>query len=257
MKIKQLLLSLVTLSVFLVSCSKEEIGGFEIKPNQSTEQNQIITNSVSTQNARVNTESNLKAYIFIERQARTSNIVNHLNTIPRNSQSTGTRFYAYFTGIGLFNTNYRDLDHYYNMVLWNNGTLNQVLSVDVPQTTGGVDEHGNNKTAYNFSTVKIPKGTLNEWGWVTVLIPTSAMNNDTKRQTKIAYYSKNGNTITSSSNGSQTILNVNQMLSSYVIYSNGTVIPQGSYRVYSTYSSSAMRIKFNTTNDVYFRGAGN
>lgn len=255
MKIKQLLLSFLTLSVFLVSCSKEEIVGIDMNPtNTEIQQTQSTTTNPI---ARTSAEPNLKAYVFIERQTRTSQIVNHLRTLPRNTQSTGTIFYSYFTGIGISNTNYRDLNNYYNMVLWNNGTLNQVISTDVPQVSGGVDSHGNTKTAYNFTTVKIPKGTLNEYGWVTVLIPTSAMNNDTKRQTKIAYYSKNGTKITSSGNGSQTVVNVNQTLSSYVIYSNGTVIPEGNYRVYSTYTSSAMRFGFNSTNDVYIRGFSN
>ena len=261
MKIKKLILSIVTLSVFLISCSKEEINGVNIQPKESIEQPIVhsITESTieTTQNARTSSETNFKAYVFIERQSRLSNIVNHLRSLPRNSQSTGSPFYGYFTGLGVFNSNYRDLNNYYNMVLWNNGVLNPVISVDIPQTTGGVDNYGKPKTAYNFSTIKITKGTLNEWAWVTILIPTSAMNNDTKKQTKIGYYNKNGNKVTSSGNGSETIINVNPMLSSYIIYSNGTVIPQGNYRVYSSYGGSSMRIKFDTTNDVYFRGISN
>jgi hypothetical protein len=160
--------------------------------------------------------------------------------------------------MGVFNSNYRDLNNYYNMVLWNNGVLTPVISVDVPQTTVGVDEYGNKKTAYNFSTIKITKGTLNEWAWVTILIPTSAMNNDTKKQTKIGIYKKNGNKITSvGQNGFETTINVNPMLSSYIIHSNGTVIPQGNYRVYSSYGGTSMRFKLNTTEDVYIRGVSN
>jgi hypothetical protein len=259
MKIKQLLVSLVTLSVFLVSCSKEEINGVNIQPKESIEQPIVQSITESTQNARTITETNFKAYVFIERQSRLSNIVNHLRSLPRNSQSTGSPFYGFFTGMGVFNSNYRDLNNYYNMVLWNNGVLNPVISVDVPQSTGGVDNHGNNKTAYNFSTIKIEKGTLNEWAWITILIPTSAMNNDTKKQTKIGVYKKNGNKITSvGQNGfDHTILNVNPMLSSYIIKSNGTVIPQGNYRVYSTYGGTSMRFKLNTTEDVYIWGISN
>ena len=263
MKIKQLFVSLVTLSVFLVSCSKEEINGVNIQPKESIEQPIVhsITESTieTTQNARTSSETNFKAYVFIERQSRLSNIVNHLRSLPRNSQSTGSPFYGFFAGLGVFNSNYRDLNNYYNMVLWNNGVLNPVISVDIPQTTGQVDNYGNPKTAYNFSTIKITKGTLNEWAWVTILIPTSAMNNDSKKQTKIGVYKKNGNKITSvGQNGvGETTINVNPMLSSYIIYSNGTVIPQGNYRVYSSYGGSSMRIKFNTTNDVYFRGISN
>jgi hypothetical protein len=262
MKIKKLILSVVTLSVFLISCSKEEINGVNIQPKESIEQPipqlTIESTTESTQNARTSTETNFKAYVFIERQSRLSNIVNHLRSLPRNTQSTGSPFYGFFAGMGVFNSNYRDLNNYYNMVLWNNGVLTPVISVDVPQTTVGVDEYGNKKTAYNFSTIKITKGTLNEWAWVTILIPTSAMNNDTKKQTKIGIYKKNGNKITSvGQNGFETTINVNPMLSSYIIHSNGTVIPQGNYRVYSSYGGTSMRFKLNTTEDVYIRGVSN
>jgi hypothetical protein len=259
MKIKHLLLSFLTLSVFLVSCSKEDITGVDFESSKIEQSQTVNTTSTTNPNLRVNssTESNLMAYVFVERQSRTSQIVNYLKNQPRNPQSTGTMFYGYFAGISVFPNNYRDLNNYYNMVLWNNGTLNSVITTEVPQSGGGVDSHGNPKLAYNFTTVKIPKGTLNEFAWITVLIPTSAMNNDTKKQNKIAYYAKNGNVITSSGNNNQTVINTNTTLSSYVIYSNGTVIPQGNYRVYTTYSGTGMRVRFNTTNDVYLRGFSN
>lgn len=132
-----------------------------------------------------------------------------------------------------------------------------VIQSEIPQSTGGTDLYGNTKTAYNFTTIKINKGTLNEYGWVTVLIPISAMSNDSKKQVKIAYYSKNGNVITSSGNNTQTIFSTNSTLYSYVLNYTGTRIPKGQYRVYSTYGGTEMRVKFNTTNDVYFRGASN
>lgn len=259
MKIKQLLLSFLTLSVFLVSCSKEDITGVDFE-SPKVEQTQTVNSTLSTNpTARTSstTEPNLSAYIFVERQARTSQVVNYLRSQPRNPQSTGSMFYDYFAGISIFPRNYRDLDNYYNMALWNNGTLNSVIVTDVPQVSGGVDSYGNPKLAYNFSTIRIPKGTLNEFAWITVLIPTSAMNNDTKKQNKIAYYAKNGNVTTSSGNNSQTVINTNTTLSSYVVYSNGTVIPEGNYRVYTTYSGTGMRIRFNNTNDVYLRGFSN
>ena len=80
------------------------------------------------------------------------------------------------------------------------------------------------------------------------------MNNDTKRQRQIGFYTKNGNIMTSSGNNTHTIINTNTQLSSYVINYTGNIIPQGQYRVYSTYSDPAMRIKFNSLNDVYLGG---
>lgn len=250
MKIKQLFLSLITLSVFFVSCTKEDL---IVDLESSTSPFEKATMS-TTGEASV---SNFKAYIFIEKQAKTTQIVNYLKTIPRHPQSTNVPFYSCWTMVSIQNSNYRDLNNYLSMPFWSNGILPQVLTADIPQTSGGVDQHGNPKVAHNFETVKISKNTVNDNAWVLVLIPTSAMSNDTKRQNKIGYYAKNGTRIVSSANNSQTILNTNTLLSSFVINYTGNIIPQGQYRVYSTYTSSHMRIGFNSTNDVYLRGAGN
>lgn len=263
MKIKQLLLSLLTLSVFLVSCSKEEINGVNIQPKESVEQITVDTSTtsptISTQSARTSSQTNFKAYVFIESRVNRTprKVVEYLQTTTRNPLSTGTRFLSFFTGVGIFNSNFRDLVNYYSMPLWNVDSHLKVIETDVPQVNGGVDSQNNPKLAYNFTTVKIPKGTFNDFGWVTVLIPTSAMNNDTKRQRRIGFYAKNGTRITSSGNNTQTIINTNTTLSSYVINYTGNVIPQGQYRVYSTYGGSGMMIGFNTLNDVYLRGFSN
>ena len=256
MKLKQLFVALFATSVLFVSCSKDDV--YEpVKQTsiESTQGQDLRTMSTSPTTSTVNP----KAYIFIESRINGSpvKVVNYIKTIPRNPLSTGSRFYSFFVGGGIFSNNFRDLVGYYSMPFWNSDSHLRVIETEVPQVSGGVDLHNNPKLAFNFTTVKIPKGTLNDWGWVTVLIPTSAMNNDTKRQRQIGYYSKNGNRITSSGNNTQTIINTNSTLSSYVINYTGNVIPQGQYRVYSTYGGPGMMIKFNLTNDVYFRGASN
>lgn len=250
MKIKQLLLGFLTLSVFFVSCTKEDL-------IVDLESSTVPYSQAVMSTERIGVEPNLKAYIFIEKQSKTTSIVNYLKNQTRNPQSTGVPFYSCWTMVSIQNSNYRDLNNYLNMPFWSNGILPQVLTADIPQSSGGVDQHGNPKVAYNFETVKISKNTVNDNAWVLVLIPTSAMSNDTKRQNKIGYYAKNGTRIVSSANNSQTILNTNTLLSSFVINYTGNIIPQGQYRVYSTYTSSHMRIGFNSTNDVYLRGAGN
>jgi hypothetical protein len=136
---------------------------------------------------------------------------------------------------------------------WNDGRLPSVISVDIPQSSGGVDIEGNPIISYNFKTVKIIKGTFNEWAWVTILIPTSAMSNDTKKQTKIEFYTKKGSTFVVK----KTSMTMNSVLYGHLINYNGTIIPQGNYRIYSTYTSTNMNHKFNLTDDVYFRGTGN
>jgi len=253
MKLKQLFVGIISLSVILVSCSKED--AYIPKQETVTETMSVATMSTTTVTTSIETP---KVYIFVEPQSKLSMIVNYLKTRPRSTQTpTNTPFYGFFTGSPIKATNYTDLLNYIDMPYWYNGTLPAIIQSEIPQSSGGTDSWGNTKTAYNFTTVKINKGTLNEYGWVTVLIPTSGMSNDSKKQAKIAYYSKNGNVITSSGNGTQTIFNTNSTLYSYILNYTGTRIPKGQYRVYSTYGGTEMRYKFNTTNDVYLRGASN
>ena len=251
MKLKQLLLSALTVMLLVTSCTKEDIA--PQKQSVLVEETQIKTMSTSSEST-----SNNFAYIFIEPQSKTSLVVNYLKSVPRSVQTVGsTPFYGFFTGLPIKSTNYTDLVNYINIPYWYNGTFPSVIQSPIPQTSGEVDSYGNAKTAYNFTTIKINKGILNEYGWVTVLIPVSAMSNDTKQQVKIAYYAKNGTKIVSSGSNSQTIFSTNPTLRSYIVNYTGTRIPSGKYRVYSTYGGTEMRIKFNTTNDVYFRGASN
>lgn len=250
MKLKQLFVGIISLSVILVSCTKEDV----YTPKQESVSE---TSSVAVMSTSPAVETN-KAYIFIEPQSKLSLIVNYLKSVPQSTQTpTSTPFYGFFTGLPIKSTNYTDLVNYINMPYWYNGTLPAVIQSEIPQSSGGTDTYGNPKTAYNFTTVKINKGTLNEFGWVTVLIPVKAMANDTKKQVRIAYYAKNGTKIVSSGNNTQTIINTNSTLYSYLINYTGTRIPTGQYRVYSSYGGTSMRIGFNKTNDVYFRGASN
>jgi hypothetical protein len=256
MKLKQLFLAIFVTSVLFVSCTKEDVYT-PIKQTSTVTTESLTLKSMSVVATSVTVTP--KAYIFVESRINgsPSKVVNYLKTTPRDSQSTGTRFYSFFTGVSIFSTNFRDLVEYYSIPFWNNDASLKVFETDVPQVSGNFDTQNNPKLAYNFTTVKIPKGTFNDYGWVTVLIPTSVMNNDTKRQRQIGFYTKNGNKITSSGNNTETIINTNTVLSSYVINYTGNVIPQGQYRVYSTYGGFGMMIGFNSTNDVYLRGVSN
>ena len=251
MKIKQLFVGIISLSVLLVSCSKEDV--YVPKQESVSETMSVATMAISPTSVELP-----KAYIFIEPQSKLNLVVNYLKSVPRSTQTvSSTPFYGFFTGLPIKSTNYTDLINYINMPHWYNGTLPSVIQSEIPQSSGGFDSQGNPKTAYNFTTVKINKGTLNEYGWVTVLIPVNAMSNDTKKQVKIAYYAKNGTKIVSSGNNTQTIINTNSTLYSFVLNYIGTRIPAGQYRVYSSYGGTSMRIGFNGANDVYFRGASN
>jgi len=251
MKFKQLFAGIISLSVILVSCSKEDV--------HTTKRN-AVTETMSVATMATSSIVTPKAYIFIESQSKTRLIVDYLRTTRQSVQTKlNTPFYGFFVN-GIKVTNYTDLLNYIDMPYWYNGTFPAVIQSEIPQSSGGTDAYGNRKTAFNFTTIKINKGTLNEYGWVTVLIPTSGMSNDSKKQAKIASYKKNGNVITSGGNNgpnSQTVFSTNSTLYSYVLNYTGTRIPKGQYRVYSTHSGTEMRIGFNDKNDVYFRGASN
>jgi hypothetical protein len=242
MKIKQLLLSLLTLSVFLVSCSKENILGSEITPINNMEHATMSTSSIGGE------QTPLRAYIFVEPMSKHVMIKNHLNTLPFIGRLPFVGFHGVNAGAWKDN-----LPNYINMTHWIDGRLPQIMQVDIPQTSGGIDTFGNPVQSFNFKTVKITKNTVNDkFSWIIVLIPINAMSNDTKRQRRIRIDEKVGN-ITKSS----TIFTTDNVMSEIVINYNGNRIPAGQYRVYSTYPSSGMRLNLNSTNDVYIRGFSN
>jgi len=242
MKIKQLLLSLLTLSVFLVSCSKENILGSEITPINNMEHATMSTSSIGGE------QTPLRAYIFVEPMSKHVMIKNHLNKLPFIGRLPFVGFHGVNAGAWKDN-----LPNYINMPHWIDGRLPQIMQVDIPQTSGGIDTFGNPVQAFNFKTVKITKNTVNDkFSWIIVLIPINAMSNDTKRQRRIRIDEKVGN-ITKSS----TIFTTDNVMSETVINYNGNRIPAGQYRVYSTYPSSGMRLNLNSTNDVYIRGFSN
>ncbi len=246
MKIKQLLLSLLTLSVFLVSCSKEDIFGSDIAPINDMEHASMSTSSVG------GTQTSLRAYIFVEPRLKHTMIKNYLMTVP----FTGRLPFVGFHGVGLgenLKSNFPNFSNYINMPHWIDGRLPQIMQVDIPQISGGIDTFGNPIQAFNFKTVKITKNTVNDsFSWVVVLVPIDAMYNDTKRQRRIHIVEKAGN-ITKSS----TVYTTDNVLSGTIINYSGNRIPAGQYRVYTTYPSTGMRLNLNSTNDVYIRGFSN
>lgn len=243
MKIKQLLLSFITLSVFFVSCSKDDINSFEPQEIKTVQSQSVASTQAS--------EPNLKAYIFIEQYGKSPMIKAYLNTLP--SLVVGKMKFTGFHGVNGDAWKY-NLPNYISMPHWTDGRLPQIVESEIPQAGAtGSDSYGNLIQSYNFKTVKISKNTINDqFSWVVVLVPINAMNGDTKKQTKIQVVEKLGNVTTSS-----TIYTTDNVLSGTVINYNGNRIPAGQYRVYSTYPFTGMRLNFNTTKDVYIRGFSN
>ena len=237
MKIKQLLLSLLTLSVFLVSCSKEEINGVNIQPKESIGQPISQSTIETTQNARTNSQSNSKAYIFVEPKSKLTMIVNHLKSVPHSVMTpTSTPFYGFFTGSPIKPTNFSDLRNYVDMPHWSDGRLPAIIQTDITQTSTGV---------YNMGTVKI-SGPLvnNQYVWIMVLIPVDATPLSTWRQSSIVSAHRDA--------VYRTPFNTNSTLSSYILNYTGNRIPAGQYRVYSTYSGTELRPK--VIDDFYLKG---
>jgi len=233
MKLKQLFVGIISLSVILVSCSKED----DFLPKQETV---IEPMSVATMSTTTVATSSVtpKAYVFIEPQSKIGMIVSYLQSVPHSVKTpTSTPFYGFFTSSSIKETNYTDLLNYINMPYWYNGTLPSVIQSNITQTSSGV---------YNFGTVKI-SGPLvnNQFVWIMVLIPVNATPNTNWRQSRMS--SAHANAVY------RTPFNTNSTLSNYVLNYTGTRIPAGQYRVYCTYSNTELRPK--VMGDFYLKGA--
>jgi hypothetical protein len=139
-----------------------------------------------------------------------------------------------------------------DMPYWNNGVLPSVQSVDIPEVTGGVDSFAlrtYTPQVNKFKKIRLTKTLANENAWVTFVVPLIYASNTTQ----ISYCAVKNNKIVSSGNGLPTTFNCNTQIASYVFDYQGNTIPQGMYRVYTTYVNSAMRVPLNLFDYVEFR----
>lgn len=241
MKIKQLLLSALTIMLFVTSCTKEEI---VIQPKSlAVNESQIKTMSTTSE-----TISSPKAYVFVEPFSKYSMVSSYLRSVPKSSQFS-LPFIGWFGVNGMawkYNfINYIDMPHWYD------GRLPSLIETEIPQSSGGVDSYGNPITMYNFKTVKIPKNTVVGVAWISILIPVSEMGNDTKRQRTVFTYEKIGNsTVTNGSISGWTYTMDNVIYSTTFNY-QGTKIRKGIYRLYTT---TALKVNLTATKDYYLKG---
>jgi hypothetical protein len=248
MKLKQLFVGIISLSVILVSCNKEDI--YTPKQESVAETMSVATTATKTASTSVVTP---KAYIFIEPNEKFQTVKTYLSSLPK-SPSSPINFTGFFGVNG--NAWKFTYQNYVDMPYWNNGTLPSIIESNIPQITGGLDSYGNPKLAYCFETVKIPKNTTVGMAWITILIPVSAMDNDTKRLRTVYSYEKNGTTGAPITNGSWKgfTYTMDNVLFSHVINYQGNRLPKGLYRLYSTYPSTGLRANLNAKNDYYLRG---
>jgi hypothetical protein len=247
MKLKQLFLA-VTITLFAISCTKQDV----FTP-QSNDVKSEATTTLATSSVGTTSESNLKAYIFVEPITKFQTVKTYLSSLPK------TPLYR-FNFTGFFGVNADawkyTYQNYVDMPYWNNGVLPSIIESNIPQTSGGVDFYGNPKLAYCFETIKIPKNTTVGMAWITILVPVSAMNNDTKKLKTVWSYQKNATTGALITNGwiKGWSYTMNNVVLSYVINYQGNRLPKGLYRLYSTYPDPSLRANLNATNDYYLRG---
>jgi hypothetical protein len=247
MKLKQLFVGIISLSLIFVSCTKEDV----YTPNEQVTTQESTIKPMSTNTAVSSTVN--KAYIFVEPNSKFQTIRTYLSSLPKTPY-----FPINFTGFFGVNGNAwkYTYQNYVDMPYWNNGTLPSIIESNIPQTSGGVDLYGNPKLAYCFETIKISKNTTVGTAWITILIPVSAMNNDTKRLRTVYSYEKNATTGNLITNGSWKgfTYTMDNVIFSYVVNYQGNRLPKGLYRLYSTYPSTGLRANLNATNDYYLRG---
>ena len=183
------------------------------------------------------------AYLFIEPQDQSENIGSYMYY----NYNGSTDFYGFtnlsspdFSSSAQFQT---DMNYYIDYSGWTNGGMPAVRSQYVPQTSGGLDSFGNLIVEFNFTTHEVPAGTVNGSAWYTWIIPTSATNGGIQTIIDLG------------TNGTPNVLT--QIFTDYSLYQHeftysGPTIPNGTYRVYSSFVDPAFYI--NNSQNIYFKG---
>ena len=181
----------------------------------------------------------LKAILFIEPLSGSSLIGQWMT-------NEGVDFYGFSNGSqpsiapAYFND---DMNAYVNFTGWTNNVFPEIITSNVPQTTGGVDALGNPIVAYNFETVgvSIVESTSGN-AWYTWIVPVSLTNNLT--QLTIGY--------STSSPSPLTIVSTESTIRTNTFTYTGNLIPKTTYRVYTTYPGTNFRLA--NTGVIYFKG---
>jgi hypothetical protein len=246
MKIKHFIFSLITFSFLVFSCTQEDI-----TPQSSNS----VQETMELSTMAVNTPSTPKAYIFIEPTSKYVMVSKYLRDSTQKSPLFPRPFLGY-NGVdgGAIKHNFLN---YVDMPHWYDGRLPAIIQADIPQVSGGTDVYGNPKIAYNFTTVKIPKNTVVGTAWINIMIPVSAMSNDTKRQKTVYSYEKIGNTLVTNGSWKGFTYTMERVIYEYTYNYQGNRIPKGLYRVYGTYPSTGLRANLTSNKDYYLRGNSN
>jgi hypothetical protein len=180
----------------------------------------------------------LYAYLFIEPISLNTQFNGWL-------QSRSSAFRGFANGIApSINQNVfsNQLNSYLSFSGWG-GNAPSVRSSTISRTSGGVDSYGNLIQAYLFKTHEVPADLVSGYSWFTWVIPTTATNNEVITNIGVNDYGDPN---------SLTPVGVNSVYSNMNVQYTGSTIPQGTYKVYTTFNNTNFRLLNN--NNIYFKG---
>ena len=180
------------------------------------------------------------AYLFIEPFSGSSEIGNYMN-------QKGSGFYGFTNGFGPNTSNpvqfNVDMNEYVSFTGWTNN-FPSVRSQQIQMVSGGLDSFGNAQFAYNFTTHRVPAGTVEGLAWYTWIIATGNTNGGVQRSI--------GYTTDGTPNSLINVFMDSTIYSKTFTYT-GSTIPTGTYRVYTTWASTPFQLD-NTEVDIFFKG---
>lgn len=161
--------------------------------------------------------------------------------------NAGASWYGFTNGSGP--TSSSDLGSYLSYYNQNAGTGNvpSIVTATVPQTGGGTDSFGNNIEQYKFVTTEISSGTVSGDAWYTWIIADESIGG--------AGTANRVREIEESFGQGSSNLTARSLTSSYYSYTvtNPTGFANGTYRIYTTFSSQQFRLD-NSSTTIYFKG---
>jgi hypothetical protein len=173
------------------------------------------------------------ALLFIEPISEASFVGNYLHLDEAS-------FYGFSNGTSPQSGS--DIGKYMDMYAEYINSLPNVITQDIPQSSGGFDSFGNAIVQYNFYTTEVSANTVSEFAWYTWVIPSESIGD--LKQSEIAYGYEFDNLSTES---------MNNTIYQYNFYYTGTSYSVGHYSMYTTFQSNNFNLN-NTNRSIYFKG---
>jgi hypothetical protein len=185
------------------------------------------------------TNQPLFAYLTIEPQGQSANFNGYM-------ASQGSAFRGFWIGgatVANSVTFNQQFNAYLNYSGWG-GNSPAIITGTISSTSGGFDAYNNPINAYLFQTTQVAAGTTPTNAWYTWYVSTGATNGQIMNQV--------GTNTANNPNGLIS-RNMNSGYYNNLVTYTGSSIPQGVYRVYTTFGLTDFRINA-SANNVYFKG---